>query len=79
MVKHTCVGLCDTRLTEIKRHTVHAEDIINTCRKKIDKKNHDLHLAGLTMYQASADNHCRGCGHLQPAEAERGIEEGEAE
>ena len=52
-VGHTCIGLEDARLTEVRRHAEHAErQHKETKDKNQQKKEHQLQKAQLTMLQA---------------------------
>ena len=51
--KKTCIAWQDARLAEVRRHAMHAEEIIKTEQKKRkEKMDNELHMASLAMYRA---------------------------
>lgn len=58
-VKSSCIGWNDARLSELRRHAIHAHDqIISKKKKKEETTQKELHMAAVTMY-----NTARGHGH----------------
>ncbi|XP_051252539.1 uncharacterized protein LOC127361734 [Dicentrarchus labrax] len=50
-VKTSCIGWDDARLSELRRHAIHAHDQILTKKKKNEETTEkELHMAAITMY-----------------------------
>ncbi len=57
-VKNSCIGWNDARLSELRRHAVHAHDqILSKKKKKEETAQKELHMAAITMYNTTTRGH----------------------
>ncbi|CAJ1055534.1 uncharacterized protein LOC127361734 [Xyrichtys novacula] len=63
-VKNSCIGWDDARLSELRRHAIHAHDqILSQNTKKEETTQKELHLAAITMYNTIQEHGDRYPGH----------------
>jgi len=56
-VKKSCIGWNDARLSELRRHAIHADDqILSNKREKEEKTQKEMHMAAITMYNTVRDH-----------------------
>nr|XP_046258505.1 uncharacterized protein LOC124066281 [Scatophagus argus] len=69
-VKSSCIGWNDARLSELRRHAIHAHDqILSKKKKKEETTQKELHMAAMTMYNTVQ-------GREQPNHEQKGRAQG---